>query len=65
MNVTVQHRHRTETLHIRQGLFTVVGSPAPVRIDGPERNVCKEDDRSAGRAALEIVLQPLQLLVTE
>src|SRR5271169_3072250 len=63
--MAVQYRHGTEALDVRQGLFAVVGSPAPVCIDGPQWNVCKEHNRSAGRAALEIVLKPLQLFVTE
>src|SRR5208282_816130 len=54
-----------ETFDVRQGLFTVVGSPAPIGIDGPQWNVRKEHNRSAGGAALEIVLKPLQLFVTE
>jgi len=39
--------------------------PIPNRIDGPQWNVGKKHDRRAGRAALEIFLQPLQLFVTE
>src|SRR5271169_4058089 len=65
MNMAVQHRYRTEALDVRQSLFTVVGSPTPIGIDGPQRNMCKEHNRSAGRAALEIVLQPFQLFVAE
>ncbi len=52
-------------LDVRQGLFAVVGSPAPIWIDGPQRNVCKKHDWSAGRAAFEVVLKPFQLFVTE
>src|ERR1700731_5099452 len=63
--MAVQHSYRTETLDIRQSLFTVVGSPSPIGVDGPQRNVREEHNRSAGRAALEIGLKPLQLFVTE
>src|SRR5580698_9835743 len=63
--MSVQHRHGTETLDVRQGLFAVVRSPAPIWIDGPQRDVCEEHNRSAGRTAFEIVLKPLQLFVTE
>src|SRR3984893_8371998 len=63
--MAVQHGHRTEPLDVRQRLFTIVGSPAPIWIDGPQRNVGKEHYGGAGRAILEIVLQPLQLLVTK
>src|SRR6266852_3136660 len=52
-------------LDVRQSLFAVVGSPAPLGIDGPQRNMCEEHNRSAGRTALEIALKPLQLFVTE
>src|SRR5207237_1088609 len=65
MNMSVQHGHGTETLDVRQGLFAVVGSPSPLGIDGPQWNVCKEYDRSAGRPAFEIIFKPLQLFVTE
>src|SRR4029077_6846704 len=65
VNMAVQHGHGTETLDVRQSLFAVVGSPAPIRIGGPQWNMFKEHDRSAGRAALEIGLKPLQLVVTE
>src|SRR5437867_11118916 len=65
MNMPVKHRHGTESHDVRQSLFAVVGSPAPLGIDGPQWNVCKEDNRSAGSAALEIVLKPFQLFVTE
>src|SRR6266550_5123787 len=65
MNMSVQHRHGTETLDVRQSLFAVVSSPSPLGIDSPQRNVRKEHNRSAGRAAFEIVLKPLQLFVTE
>src|SRR6202167_6852407 len=63
--MTVQHRHRAETLDVRQSLLAVIGSPAPVGINGPQRNVCKKDNRSTGRAPVEIVLKPLELVVTE
>src|SRR5580704_3909399 len=63
--MAVQHSHGTETLDVRQGLFAVVGSPAPIWIDGPQWNVGEEHNRGAGRAALEIILKPLQLFVTE
>src|SRR5215469_18107175 len=65
VNVAVQHRDRTEAFDIRQGLLAIVGSPAPIGIDRPQWNVCEENNRSAGRATLKIVLQPFQLLVTE
>src|SRR5882724_3230393 len=65
MNMSVQHRDGTETLDVRQSLFAVVSSPSPLGIDSPQRNVRKEHNRSAGRAAFEIVLKPFQLFVTE
>src|SRR3984957_12130517 len=65
VDVAVEHSDGTELLHVRQGLLTVVGSPAPIWVDGPQRNVREEHNRSTGRAPLQIVFQPLQLLVTE
>ena len=65
VNMAVQHGHGTEPLDVRQCLFAVVGSPTPVRIDSPQRNVGKQHNGGTGRTALEIVLQPFQLLVTE
>src|SRR5205807_4981745 len=52
-------------LDVRQSLFAVVGSPAPIGVDGPQRNVREEHNRSAGSAAFEIGFKPLQLFVTE
>src|ERR1700758_834112 len=65
MNMAVQYGHGTKALDVRQGLLAVVGSPAPVGINGPQGDVSEEHNRSAGRAALQIVLKPLELLVTE
>src|ERR1700683_2549606 len=65
MDVAVQHRDRTEMLHIRQSLLTVISAPAPLGIDGPQRNVRKQHNWSAGGTALEVVLKPLQLFVAE
>src|ERR1700678_1061081 len=63
--MTVEHGDGTKLLHIRQSLLAVIGSPSPIGIDGPKRNVCKKNNGSTGGAPVEIVLKPLELLVTE
>jgi hypothetical protein len=45
-------------------LFAVVGSPAPIWIDGPQWDVCKEHNRSAGRAALFGLVLGLSLVLS-
>src|SRR5579872_944880 len=47
VNVPIKYRHRTELPQIRQGLRTIVGTPSPLRIYRPERNVSKNHDRGA------------------
>jgi hypothetical protein len=65
MNVPVQHRERTESLKERKGLFTVRCAPAPVWIDCPERNMREEHDRGAVLVLAQILLQPIELSLTE
>ena len=65
VDVTVEHRHRSETLEIVERARRVFGAPAPGRIDAPQRNVREHDDRGRCRAALKVVLEPFELLVAE
>src|SRR5208282_5757981 len=44
VDVAVEHRHRTEALEEFERAAAVFGAPAPIRIDGPERNVGEHDD---------------------
>ena len=52
MDVPVEHGDRAEALQIGQRLCRVIGSPAPLRIERPERHMREDDDRRAGAAAL-------------
>ena len=45
VDVPVEHRHRTEPREQLQRLGGIVGAPAPLGIDGPQRDVGEDDDR--------------------
>src|SRR5262249_50774941 len=40
-------------------------APSPGRIDRPQRNVREDDDRGRCRPALQVTLQPFELLISE
>src|SRR5262249_13746842 len=63
VDVAVEHGYRAEALEIVERARRVFGTPAPGRIDRPQRNVREDDDRGRCRAALEVALQPFELLV--
>src|SRR5215469_16562087 len=65
MDMPVEHSHGAEAFYIRQRLRAIVGTPAPIGIDRPQWNVREEHDGCAGRASLQVFLEPLKLLVTE
>src|SRR5262249_43381006 len=65
VDVTVEHRHRTEALEVVESARRVFRAPSPGRIDRPQRNVREDDDRGRCRPALEVALQPFELLVAE
>src|SRR5437667_5582337 len=65
MDVSVEHRHRAELLQTGERLRAILGSPAPLRIHRPQRNVREHHDGSAVLQVLYVVLQPLQLLVAK
>src|SRR5579864_9508652 len=65
VNVSIQHRNRAESLQVRKCLPAVLRSPSPLRINRPQRDVRKHDNRSARLEVLYIVLKPLQLLAPE
>jgi hypothetical protein len=46
--VPVQHGDRAESLEKGQRLLTVLGAPAPLRVDRPEGDVREDNDRRAG-----------------
>jgi hypothetical protein len=63
--MAVEHSHGAEALEIGQRLRAVVGAPAPILIDGPQRDMREDDNRRRRRAALDVVLQPLELVSAE
>ena len=62
MDMAVEHRHRAEAFDEIERLGAVVGSPAPLLVDGPERNMGEHHDRLAGGASTQVILEPGELL---
>src|SRR6266481_696162 len=62
VNVSIKESHGPETLEVRHGLFTVLCTPSPLRIDAPERDVRKHNHRRAAGSPLQVAFQPLKLL---
>src|SRR5262249_42083237 len=48
-----------------QRLLAVVRAPTPLRIDRPERDVCKDNDRCAGREPAHVALEPVELFLPQ
>ena len=65
VDVTVKHRHRAEALQISQSAFAIACSPAPLRINRPERDVREDDNRRARSEIFHVGLEPFELLVAE
>ena len=65
MDVSVQHRDRTEALQVRQCLRAVLGPPTPLGIHAPQRHVRENHDGRAFRKMLNVFLQPLQLFCAQ
>ena len=63
MDVTIEHGHRAEALQITERAAGILGSPAPLRINCPHRQMGEDDD--AGRTAGDILFQPFELVVTQ
>src|SRR5262245_65131614 len=63
VNVTIEYRHRPESLEVVERTSRIVRSPSPLRVDGPQRDVREDDDRSRCRAVPEVVLEPLELVI--
>src|SRR5215467_6143349 len=55
VNVAIQNRDRAEPLQIGEGLSAIFGSPSPLRVNRPKRNVRKDDDRGAGFQLRDVV----------
>ena len=65
VDVSVQNRYRPELLQIRECLRAVVRTPSPLRINRPERNVSKDNDRRAVLQMLDVSLQAIQVAPAE
>src|SRR6185369_6807843 len=65
MDVPVEYRYGPEPLQIGQRAFAVLRAPSPFGVHGPQRNVCKHDDRRAAREAFDVFLEPFELLGAE
>src|SRR5271170_2466418 len=65
MNMTVKDRYGAESFHHGKGLFAIRRTPAPSRVDCPQRNVGKEDDGGTILEPGEIRLEPCKLGLTK
>src|SRR3954471_11015338 len=65
MDVTVKDCDGPEAFQIAEGPLGVACPPAPLRINGPERNMGENDNWSAARESAYIILQPGQLLLAQ
>src|SRR6202140_1833350 len=62
VDVPVQNRDLTKSLQQRERLRPIVSTPAPLRIDHPERNVREKNNRCRRGKVSNIFLHPLKLL---
>src|SRR5437870_2027348 len=65
VDMTIEDGHGAKTLEIAQSLLTVAGSPTPLGINRPKRDMGKKDNGRAGGPALQIIFQPFELLASE
>src|SRR5580765_6164281 len=65
MDVAVQDRHGSKPLEIRERAFAILRSPSPLGIHRPERDVRKDDDGRAAFEALDVLLEPFELVGPE
>ena len=65
VDVAVENGHRSEALEIAERDGSIVRAPSPIRIDRPQGDVGEDDDRRRGAQALDVVLQPLELIGSE
>ncbi len=62
MDVAVQHAHRSEAPQHRGGLLGIASPPAPVGVEGPERDVSEDHDGRGVSPRGEVGLEPGQLI---
>src|SRR4051794_21016708 len=65
VDMAVKDRHGAEPLQAIERLRAVLRCPAPLRIDGPKRDVREDDDRRAGGEAADVILEPGDLFLAE
>src|SRR5512135_476124 len=63
--MAVEHGDRAEALQAVERFAAVARSPAPLRIDRPERDMGEDDDGRAGGEPAHVVLEPGELVRTE
>src|SRR4051794_4430908 len=63
--MAVQYRDRAEAFDVFQRTRAVLGAPAPLRIDRPQRDMGEQHNWRGFRTALQVVLQPFELVVAE
>ena len=65
MNVAIQHAHRLVRGQDIHHFVAVFGEPFPFRLQAEEWPMREDDDRSGGRIAAEVLLEPDDLIGTD
>src|SRR5262249_13573487 len=65
VDVAIEHSHRAEPLQELESARAIVGAPAPLLEHGPQRDMREHHDRRLGGFSLEIVREPLELILAE
>src|SRR3954451_5092503 len=65
MDVAVEHGYGAEALQIGQSAGSILGAPAPRRIDGPQGDMGEDHDGGARREPPHIIFKPRELRLTE
>src|SRR5439155_26343627 len=65
LNVPVEHSHGPKALQISQRALAIACGPAPLRIDRPEWNVRKDNNRRGRSEIFHVSFKPLELIVSE
>src|ERR1700677_1597458 len=65
VNVSVEDGHGTETLEHVERLCSIGSSPAPFRINLPQRHVREYHDGRTGGKGREVLFQPVELVRAE
>src|SRR4029077_12792550 len=60
VDVAVEHGHRAEALEIFERAGAILGPPAPLRVDGPQRDGGEPPDRGRSGAVLDVGFEPFE-----